>query len=546
MAAEDFSGRGRQSTAPRDAPPPPPAPLRWLWPWKLPSRQPSEAPPATGTAKKWSFPIRPGSDHRRQRSEADIRLDEEALRRSGLNFAAAVAQEYREAIVKNELEAFAGPCARHGLRTTILECLEFDTFGKQRVRRFTRQELLEELRHGPQEITEQLSPRHRLAEDGAYAGESGGNVVTSVGAAAPDSAVSILPQALDLDVSHGMHRVNAPAAADNDAAAVEAGAVQKKPLTKYERVQYRDIRLVDPAFSSEQVLVVRDNAILVVLDNHMRAIIQATRLFLFDHRSARAVRAAQVVSTRLQSVTIDEYAPFEFVVLESLLIAVYADMEETLSHIEPLVQRDLQELSRVVNTRRIERLRLDVRRLALLASRSRGVMELLDQVLDEDEDMSQMYLTEKRYQPELPRHPLDHEHVEILLESYFQMFQSLVRRVELLDHTVDDTQSVVEIKLDTVQNRLLSFTVVQHVLTALFFGLVMVADVFGMNLNCPWYNITDTVAPWVGTVVGSVALGAVALVACLYWLSRRGMLFGIFAYNQSCLGDVSREALAGQ
>eukprot|EP00166_Cyanidium_caldarium_P003462 ctg_336.g189 len=109
MAAEDFSGRGRQSTAPRDAPPPPPAPLRWLWPWKLPSRQPSEAPPATGTAKKWSFPIRPGSDHRRQRSEADIRLDEEALRRSGLNFAAAVAQEYREAIVKNELEAFAGP-----------------------------------------------------------------------------------------------------------------------------------------------------------------------------------------------------------------------------------------------------------------------------------------------------------------------------------------------------------------------------------------------------------------------------------------------------
>jgi hypothetical protein len=213
---------------------------------------------------------------------------------------------------------------------------------------------------------------------------------------------------------------------------------------------------LDPAFSVEPALHVRDHVILAVFDNHIRAAIQSHRLFIFDHESKRARRATEFVVQRLSRVSAEEAVPFEFVALEALLMATCADIEWMMRNVEPLIERELGVLSRDLRRSNLERLRVDERRLSLLLSRARNFEHLLEDILDEDEDMSHMYLTEMRYHPEKYRLPTDHEDVELLLENALQTVQSQVRRLELLDAGINNLEEILEIKLDISQNRSIS------------------------------------------------------------------------------------------
>ncbi|KAF6003115.1 magnesium ion transporter [Cyanidiococcus yangmingshanensis] len=427
----------------------------------------------------------------------DLRLDEESLRRNGLSFAAAVAREYHEMVTSRRASLTKRADQKMRRQVHLLEFLEFDAFGRSIHRAISKQELVDELRLSAHAAVEGASPRRRqpLAERSTP-----------------------LADALDLDVFHSAPRI-APDASDDVA-------------SKCEPVQLRDLRFMDPTFRSEQVLLVRENAIILVLDDHLRAIIQSHRLLLFNYNVDRVQRAVRLVTERLQCASLDIYNAFEFNVLESMFISAYLELEELYVAVEQQIEKHLQDLNRTVSSSKIENMRLQMRHLTLLMSRIKRLLRLFDRVLGEDDDMSNMYLTEKRYHPDTPRHPLDHEYVETLLESYYQLVQSLSNRAELLDQKVNDTESTMDIKLDAVQNRMLAFNVIQHLCTATFFAMNFVADIFGMNLNCPWYNITDTMAPWLVTVLGSTALGALFLGLSVFILSRRGLLFGLMSWRK--------------
>lgn len=427
----------------------------------------------------------------------DLRLDEESLRRNGLSFAAAVAREYHEMVTSRRVSLTKKLDQKMRRQVHLLEFLEFDAFGRSVHRAISKQELVDELRLAAHAAVEGASPRRRqpLAERSTP-----------------------LADALDLDVFHSAPRIR-PDASDDVA-------------SKCEPVQLRDLRFVDPTFRSEQVLLVRENAIILVLDDHLRAIIQSYRLLLFNYNVDRVQRAIRLVTERLQCASLDIYNAFEFNVLESMFISAYLELEELYVAVEQQIEKHLQDLNRTVSSSKIENMRLQMRHLTLLMSRIKRLLRLFDRVLGEDDDMSNMYLTEKRYHPDTPRHPLDHEYVETLLESYYQLVQSLSNRAELLDQKVNDTESTMDIKLDAVQNRMLAFNVIQHLCTATFFAMNFVADIFGMNLNCPWYNITDTMAPWLVTVLGSTALGALFLGLSVFILSRKGLLFGLLSWRK--------------
>jgi magnesium transporter len=427
----------------------------------------------------------------------DLRLDEESLRRNGLSFAAAVAREYHEMVTSRRTSLSRKIGQKVWRQQNLLQFLEFDAFGRRTQRALSKSELVDELRYPGQVSLELASPRRRrpLAERSTP-----------------------LADALDLDIFHSGAR--------NLTDAVN------EPLKKCEPVQLRDLRFMDPTFRSEQVLVVRENAIILALDDHLRAIIQSHRLLVFSLGTDRVQRAIRIITERLQGASLDIYNAFEFNVLESMFIAAYLDLEESYVSVEQQIERLLQDLNRTVSSSKIENMRLEMRHLTLLMSRIKRLLRLFDRVLGEDDDMSNMYLTEKRYHPEIPRHPLDHEYVETLLESYYQLMQSLSNRAELLDQKVNDTEATMDIKLDAVQNRMLAFNVLQHLCTAMFFSMNFVADIFGMNLNCPWYNITDTMAPWLGTVLGTTAMAALFLSLTVFLLSRRGLLFGILSWRK--------------
>lgn len=80
-----------------------------------------------------------------------------------------------------------------------------------------------------------------------------------------------------------------------------------------------------------------------------------------------------------------------------------------------------------------------------------GVQDLLDC----DEDMANMYLTEIHNNYGHVRNALDHESVEMLLENYLQIIDFLYSRGQLLSTSVQDAENLVEMRLDELQNRLL-------------------------------------------------------------------------------------------
>ncbi|KAF6003003.1 magnesium ion transporter [Cyanidiococcus yangmingshanensis] len=79
--------------------------------------------------------------------------------------------------------------------------------------------------------------------------------------------------------------------------------------------------------------------------------------------------------------------------------------------------------------------------------RPRTVQRALKAVLDEDEDMARLYLTELRKQPGKPRAIEDHEAAEQLLESYLQVVDHVHNRAALLNAATSDTEDLMGIQL---------------------------------------------------------------------------------------------------
>lgn len=423
-------------------------------------------------------------------------IDEHLLLAKGLPAAAALAEE--RLLQPASSLIVAGVDSKHTavMPKRQIACIEIDAFGKSTLCVYARDELIRELRSEPA----CLGVDHGFSQN-KLAPSSLPEVTSTSGA-------------LDLDLFHGAGRHIKP--------------WKGKKRTKYGPIQSRDLRLLDPAFSVEPALNVRDHVILAVFDNHIRAAIQSHRLFIFDHESKRARRATEFVVQRLQRVTAEEAVPFEFLALEALLMATCADIELNLTNLEPFIEHELDELGAKLDRGLLERLRADERRLSMLLARARNFERVLEATLNEDEDMSHMYLTEMRCHPEKFRLPTEHEDVEVLLENALQTVQSQSRRMELLDAAINNLEEILEIKLDTSQNRLWSFNIFVHLCVTTFFLSAIPADFFGMNLQIPPEKDTNIFWPWILVVSLNMAMGVAFFVIAMVIFRRRRLLFGLF------------------
>ncbi|GAB0490398.1 hypothetical protein MMPV_001635 [Pyropia vietnamensis] len=291
----------------------------------------------------------------------------------------------------------------------------------------------------------------------------------------------------------------------------------------------RDIRQVDPAFVAKAALWVRRDALVVSLEG-VRAIILHDRLFLFDTEGASMGPAFNVIVERLGSIggglgLEETFLPFEFRALEGILIYACVALETEFVSIEPALTRSLETLAVALTVERLEELRGLEQRLNSFYGRARKVQHVLQDVLDEDEDMANMYLSEARKHPDLRRNPLDHEEAEQLLETYMQMVDDLTNRAALLNQAIDDTENIIEIHLDIKQNKLLLTSLMLSMAsTVLGFGSLVTA-VFGMNLQLPAkFAELPSSSTYFWAVVGSLlAAMAVGMSLLLWWSKSLGL-----------------------
>ncbi|PSS29832.1 hypothetical protein PHLCEN_2v2673 [Hermanssonia centrifuga] len=114
--------------------------------------------------------------------------------------------------------------------------------------------------------------------------------------------------------------------------------------------------------------------------------------------------------------------------LESILLSVLSALEAEMVFIRNLVGGLLAELEDDIDRDKFKSLLHYSRRLASFQSRAKLVQEAIEEVLEQDEDMTAMYLTDKKN--DIPRLMDDHEELEVLLESFAKQVEEIVNEAE--------------------------------------------------------------------------------------------------------------------
>ncbi|ERM95273.1 magnesium transporter MRS2-4 isoform X2 [Amborella trichopoda] len=337
----------------------------------------------------------------------------------------------------------------------------------------------------------------------------------------------------------------------------------KNAIMKRVSIPARDLRILGPVFSNSSNILARDKAMVVNLV-FIKAIVTAEEMLLLDplchevlpfvdqlrqqlplKRPYRIQECDQEKDEPLTTVghwlPVPEASeglqcelPFEFQVLEIALEVVCSYFDSNVADLEREARPVLDELAKNVSTKNLEHVRSLKSNLTRLLAHVQKVRDELQHLLDDDEDMAQLYLTRKHLQnqqleaavavvgsssltttPHLPRlnvnlqssasfvtsaHSDDYdvEDLEMLLEAYFMQLEGTRNKILSVREYVDDTEDYVNIQLDNHRNELIQL---QLILTIAAFSITietLIAGAFGMNIPCTLYDIKGIFGPIVG------------------------------------------------
>ncbi|XP_022776750.1 magnesium transporter MRS2-5 isoform X2 [Durio zibethinus] len=320
----------------------------------------------------------------------------------------------------------------------------------------------------------------------------------------------------------------------------------------------RDLRLLDPLFIYPSTILGREKAIVVSLEQ-IRCIITAEEVILMNSLDKNVVQYKSELCKRLQ--TNKDQAddlPFEFRALELALELTCTSLDGQVKELEMEIYPVLDELASSINTLNLERVRRLKGHLLALTQRVQKVRDELEHLMDDDGDMAEMYLTEKKLRSEgntpselnaptsfsdgtrpvsksAPVSPVasangaqrlqrafssivtsskqgslissssggeNIEQLEMLLEAYFVVIDHTLSKLFSLKEYIDDTEDLINIKLGNVQNHLIQFELLLTAATFVATVFAAVAGVFGMNFAASIFDYPSAFS-WVLVITGA-------------------------------------------
>ncbi|XP_042042340.1 magnesium transporter MRS2-3-like [Salvia splendens] len=404
-----------------------------------------------------------------------------------------------------------------------------------------------------------------------------------------------------------------------EAEVVEAG---KHAIMQRTGLPGRDLRMLDPALSYPSTVLGRERAIVVNLEN-IRSIITSREMIfqnskdplltpfvdkiqqVFRHRQAVVSSQESGEEGNKKPVWTDFYGskepdpmgdggdqiytyqqkkeewnaeetgenvhdlkilPFEFVALEACLQATCSSLDDEATRLEQEAHPALDKLTSKISTLNLDRVRHIKSRLVAITGRVQKVRDELEHLLDDDEDMAEMYLTEKLEEEEALENSstkeqdmvdeeadqanfetkmglddadeqqapsmqsssiksLDVEELEMILEAYFVQIEGTLNKLSALREYVDDTEDYINIMLDDKQNHLLQMGVVLTTATLVVGAFVALTGVFGMNIGIELFDPKLYGMPeWLWTVGGSIIASVFCYVIAVAWCRYQRLL----------------------
>ncbi|KAF7123520.1 hypothetical protein RHSIM_Rhsim12G0186700 [Rhododendron simsii] len=363
----------------------------------------------------------------------------------------------------------------------------------------------------------------------------------------------------------------------------------------------RDLRLLDPLFVYPSTILGREKAIVVNLEQ-IRCIITADEVLLLNSLDSYVFQYVVELQKRLTTAGVGEvwrsegtdlssrsgnrsfdslfgstspdYLPFEFKALEIALEAACTFLDSQAAELEIEAYPLLDELTSKISTLNLERARRLKSRLVALTRRVQKVRDEIEQLMDDDGDMAEMYLTEKKRRMELffsgdqsvtgfrssdgvqsvsaPVSPVSSppdgsrrlekslsiarsrqsarstesgteriEELEMLLEAYFVVIDSTLNKLTSLKEYIDDTEDFINIQLDSVRNQLIQFELLLTTATFVVAIFGVVAGIFGMNFPIALFDDTGAFK-WVLLITG--VTGAFIFCSFLWFFKHRRLM----------------------
>jgi magnesium transporter len=132
--------------------------------------------------------------------------------------------------------------------------------------------------------------------------------------------------------------------------------------------------------------------------------------------------------------------PYEFRALEAVLISVTTGLESEFEGVRDPVVRVLRELEEDIDRDKLRYLLIYSKKLGTFEQKARLVRDALEELLEADDDLAAMYLTEKAQGH--GRSENEHTEVEMLLESYHKVTDEIVQASENLVSNIRNTEEM--------------------------------------------------------------------------------------------------------
>lgn len=205
----------------------------------------------------------------------------------------------------------------------------------------------------------------------------------------------------------------------------------------------RDLRKIDSSLLPH--LMVRPSAILINL-LHLRVLIKHNRVLVFDAYGTSDSYTQSVFmydlegKLRQKDTRQSGSLPYEFRALEAVLLSVTSGLESEFEGVSEPVLRVLQELEEDIDRDKLRYLLIYSKKLGTFEQKARLVRDALDELLEADDDLSAMYLTDKANGT--VREEEDHTEVEMLLESYHKVAEEITQAAENLVSSIRNTEEM--------------------------------------------------------------------------------------------------------
>lgn len=221
------------------------------------------------------------------------------------------------------------------------------------------------------------------------------------------------------------------------------GEFKKSELIAKYGLLPRDLRKIDS--SNLPHILVRPSAILLNL-LHLKVLIKKDRVLLFDIYGSKTSYPQSAFMYDLQGKLQQRNSPgspglpYEFRALEAVLTSVTSEMEADFEAVREPVINILSELEDDIDRHKLRVLLILSKRVSTFEQKAKLVRDAIEELLEADDDLAEMYLTEKTH--DLYRGTDDHTEVEMLLESYHKITDEIVQEAGNLVSGIRNTEEM--------------------------------------------------------------------------------------------------------